>query len=394
MINREMFGYGSEKSSIREIAAYAAGRKAAIGADKVYDFSLGNPSTPAPDEVRASIERALTLPSIQLHGYTPAVGLPEARQAVATSLNRRYGTDYAADDLFLTAGAAPALAATFRALVEPGEGAEIIVIAPYFPEYKLWIECAGARCVEVLADQETFDIDVDAVAAALTAHTCAIVVDSPNNPTGAIYPAETLRTLGEALDAAERRFGTKITLVSDEPYREITYGTEVPWIPSIHDRTVVTYSYSKALSLPGERIGWVLVPPTHPEHDELYAAIAGASRTLGHVCAPSLFQRVLIDCVDVPPNVAAYAENREALTSGLGKLGYDYVEPQGAFYLWVRALEPDADAFFQRAKALELLPVPSDSFGCPGWVRVGYCVSHATIVDSMSAWEKLAAHYA
>ena len=393
MINAEMLQYGSEKSSIREIAAYAAGRKAALGADKVFDFSLGNPSAPAPDEVRASIERALTLPSMALHGYTPAVGLPEARQAVAASLNRRYGVDYAAGDLFLTAGAAPALAATFRALTEPGES-EIIVIAPYFPEYKLWIEAAGARCVEVLANQETFDIDVEAVSAAITEKTCAIVVDSPNNPTGKVYPEETLRALSRALDEAERRFGTKITLVSDEPYREITYGCVVPWIPSIHDRTVVTYSYSKALSLPGERIGWVCVPPTHPEHDEVYAAVAGASRILGHVCAPSLFQRVLIDCVDVPADVEAYARNREALTSGLSDAGYTYVEPDGAFYLWVRALEPDANAFFERAKALELLPVPSDSFGCKGWVRVGYCVPYSSIVDSMPAWRELAHEYA
>ena len=394
MINPTMRGYGAEKSSIREISASAAGRKAAIGAANVFDFSLGNPTAPAPDEVRQSIERALTLPSMQLHGYTPAVGIFEAREAVAASLNRRWGTDYAAGDLFLTCGAAPALVATFKALAEPGVGNEIVVIAPYFPEYKVWIECAGAACVEVLADQVTFDIDVDAVTAALTERTRAIVVNSPNNPTGAVYPERTLRELSRALDEAERRFGTQITLVSDEPYREIAYGVEVPWIPSIHDRTIVTYSYSKALSLPGERIGWVLVPPTHAEHDALYEAVAGASRVSGHVCAPSLFQRVLADCVDVPCDVESYAKNRDALTEGLSALGYEFVEPQGAFYLWLKSLEPSASAFCDRARELELFPVPSDSFGCPGWVRVGYCVSYQTIVDSMPAWKSLAESYA
>ena len=181
--------------------------------------------------------------------------------------------------------------------------------------------------------------------------------------------------------------------MSDEPYREIAFGVEVPWVPSIYDRTIVCYSYSKSLSLPGERIGWVLVPDTNPEHDVLVQAVAGAGRALGFVCAPALFQRVLMDCVDEPCNVEAYERNRKTLTEGLSKLGYEFVEPQGAFYLWVRALEPDAEAFFERARAHELLPVPSDSFGCPGWVRVGYCVSHETIVNSMDAWEALAQEY-
>ena len=390
-INEKSYAYGAQKSSIREIAAYGSARKAQIGAENVFDFSLGNPSIPAPESVRASIARALELPPTQLHGYTPAPGLPAAREAVAASLNRRFGTSYAAGDVYLTCGAAASLSISFHTLVNPGD--EVIVIAPYFPEYRVWIETAGATCVEVMADPETFQIDVPAVAAAITAKTKAIVINSPNNPVGSVYAQKNLEDLAAALHDAQKRLGTQVYLISDEPYREIAYGADVPWVPAIYDRTIVCYSYSKSLSLPGERIGWVLVPNTNPEHDRLVLAVAGAGRKLGFVCAPALFQHVVIDCVDEPTNVEAYAENRRVLTEGLSALGYEFIEPQGAFYLWVKALEPDASAFFERAKALELLPVPSDSFACPGWVRVGYCVSKETIVNSMPAWKKLAESY-
>ena len=376
-INEKSYAYGASKSSIREIAAYGARRKAEIGAENVYDFSIGNPSVPAPAQVRESIARALELPPTELHGYTPASGTPAARKAVADSLNRRFDAGADAGDLYLTCGAAAAISISFHAIVNPGD--EVIVIAPYFPEYRVWIETAGATCVEVLADQDTFQIDTAAVEAAITPRTKAVIIDSPNNPSGAVYSADN---------------GTAIYLVSDEPYRDIVYGCEVPWVPKYYDRTIVTYSYSKSLSLPGERIGWVYVPTTNPDHDRLIPAVAGAGRKLGFVCAPALFQRVLIDCVDVPADVASYARNREALTRGLSELGYHYIEPQGAFYLWVQALEPDAEAFFERAKALELLPVASDSFGCTGWVRLGYCCDYETIVNSMPAWKKLKESYA
>ena len=389
--NEKSYAYGAQKSSIREIAAYGSARKAQIGAENVFDFSLGNPSIPAPESVRASIARALELPPTQLHGYTPAPGLPAAREAVAASLNRRFGTSYGAGDVYLTCGAAASLSISFHTLVNPGD--EVIVIAPYFPEYRVWIETAGATCVEVMADPETFQIDVPAVAAAINERTKAIVINSPNNPVGSVYAQKNLEDLAAALHDAQKRLGTQVYLISDEPYREIAYGADVPWVPAIYDRTIVCYSYSKSLSLPGERIGWVLVPSTNPEHDRLVLAVAGAGRKLGFVCAPALFQHVVIDCVDEPTNVEAYAENRRVLTEGLSALGYEFIEPQGAFYLWVKALEPDASAFFERAKALELLPVPSDSFGCPGWVRVGYCVSKETIVNSMPAWKKLAESY-
>ena len=396
-INEKSYAYGASKSSIREIFAYGMARKAEVGAENVYDFSLGNPSIPAPDAVRASLERSLELPAVQLHGYTPANGMPAAREAVAASLTRRFQAECGdapvagPDDLYLTCGAAASLSITFHALVN--EGDEVIVIAPYFPEYRVWIETAGATCIEVLADAQTFQIDTEAVRAAITERTKAIVINSPNNPVGSVYTRANLEALAAVLREREEALGTAIYLVTDEPYREITYGAEVAWVPPIYDRTIVCYSYSKSLSLPGERIGWVLVPPTNPDHDKLVLAVAGAGRKLGFVCAPAIFQRVLIDCVDEPSDVEAYARNRKALTEGLSRLGYEYVEPDGAFYLWVKALEPDAEAFFEKAKALDLLPVPSDSFGCTGWVRIGYCVSYETIVNSMAAWEKLAEQY-
>lgn len=392
MINEQMYAYGAASSKIREIFSYANERKAVIGAENVFDFSLGNPSVPAPDAVRASIERSLAeVPAAELHGYTPAPGLPAARTAVAQSLNRRFGTTYTADNVFMTVGAAASVSCTLHAVVNPGD--EVIVIAPYFPEYRVWIETAGATCVEVLADLETFQVDAAAVAAAITPRTAAVIIDSPNNPTGAVYTRATLEVLAQVLEAANAQRDDPIVLISDEPYREITYGAEVPWVPAIYAATVVCYSYSKSLSLPGERVGWVLVPNTWDQEPRVMAAVAGAARALGFVCAPALFQRVVADCVDEPSDVEAYARNRELLTSALSSCGYTYVEPDGAFYLWVQALEPDAEAFCDRARTLELLPVPSNSFGVMGWVRVGYCVAPEVIERSLPAWRKLAQMY-
>lgn len=391
MINETMYERGAESSVIREIFTYACERKAQIGADKVFDFSLGNPSVPAPDSVRASIERSLALPPEQLHGYTPAPGLPEARAAVADSLNRRFGTSYEFKDVFMTVGAAASVTCALHALTTPGD--EVIVIAPYFPEYRVWIEKAGAVCVEVPAKEESFRLSVGNVLQAITDKTAAIIIDSPNNPTGAVYSRDVLTRLANILHEENARREHPIYLISDEPYREIVYGAEVPWVPSIYEHTVVCYSYSKSLSLPGERVGWILVPNTAPEAARVMPAVAGAARTLGFVCAPALFQRVVIDCVDEPSDVEAYARNRRALTGALSDYGYTFVEPDGAFYLWVKALEPDAKAFCERAKRYELLPVPSDSFGVPGWFRIGYCVSYDTIVNSLPAWKQLARDY-
>ncbi len=391
MINETMYARGAESSIIREIFSYGLERKAQIGAENVFDFSIGNPSVPAPASVKASIERSLELPAEVLHGYTPAPGLPETRAAVAASLNRRFGTSYEGKDVFMTVGAAASVSMVCHAVTNPGD--EIIVIAPYFPEYAVWIEKAGAVCVEVKADPETFQVDAQAVAAAITERTAAVIIDSPNNPTGAVYTKETLEALADVLRAASEGREQPIFLISDEPYREITYGADVPWVPSIYENTLVCYSYSKSLSLPGERVGWVLVPNTMPLAARMMPAVAGAARTLGFVCAPALFQRVVTDCVDEPSDVEAYARNREALTAALSEYGYTYVQPDGAFYLWVKALEDDAEAFCERAKKYELLAVPSNSFGVPGWFRLGYCISHETIVNSLPAWKALAEEY-
>lgn len=393
MPNEKMRALGAEPSAIRELFAYGLARKAQIGADKVFDFSLGNPSVPAPKHVKDTIASLLDEPAAALHGYSPAQGIPSVRAAIAESLNRRFGTQYCAENLYMTCGAAASIDITLNAILDPGD--EVIVIAPYFPEYRVWIESAGARCVEVPAASSDFQIDVEAVRAAVGEKTRAVIVDSPNNPVGVVYSRENLTALSEALEEAQERYGGPVYLISDEPYREIAYeGIEVPWIPSIYRNTVVCYSYSKSLSLPGERVGWILVPPAADESADLYFAVCGAGRALGFVCAPVLFQRVVEACVDEPSDVAAYAENRRILCEGLAKLGYEYVEPQGAFYLWVKALEDDAEAFCERAKAHELLLVPSNSFGIEGWVRIGYCVGRDVIENSMPAFEALAAEYA
>ena len=391
--NDRMYRLGAQGSSIRELFAYGCARKAQIGADKVFDFSIGNPSVPAPDQVRQAILAALDEPSLELHGYTPAAGAPSTRQAIAGSLNRRFGTSYTQDNLYLTMGAAAAIDACVNAVCDPGD--EVIVIAPFFPEYRVWIENAGCTCVVSPADGTTMMPDLDDLAARITGRTRAVIVDSPNNPTGAVYPAELLTGIADLLRGASAKNGRTIYLISDEPYREIAYsGVEVPWVPSIYENTLVCYSYSKSLSLPGERIGYALVPDTMPDWREVYAAVCGAGRALGYVCAPSIIQKAIEACVDVPSDVSSYARNREALYGGLTELGYECVEPQGAFYLWVRALEPDAKAFSERAKAHELLLVPSDEFGVEGFVRIGYCVDHDTIVRSMPAFAQLMADYA
>ena len=391
MINEKMYGLGDEPSVIRELFAYGLVRKAEIGAENVFDYSIGNPSVPAPPIVRETMEELLEMDPVALHAYSPAAGLPDVRETIAAALTERYGLPATAAHIYLTAGAAAALAASITAVTHPGD--EVVVVSPYFPEYRTWIEAAGCTVVEVPALTPSFQPDVEALAAAIGPKTSAIIINSPNNPVGAVYTRESLEALAAMLRAKEEELGRPLYLISDEPYREITYGADVPWVPSLYDRTIVCYSYSKALSLPGERIGWVYVSDTAPDGDELSVAIAGAGRALGYVCAPVLLQRVAARCVNEPSDVAAYAENRRILTEGLTTLGYEYVEPDGAFYLWVRALEEDANAFSERAKQFELLLVPSDSFGVPGWCRLSYCIARDTIERSMPAFKALKESY-
>ncbi|MGN0262392.1 MAG: pyridoxal phosphate-dependent aminotransferase [Eggerthellaceae bacterium] len=392
MINEQMLKLGQEPSSIRELFAYGLERKAQIGEDKVFDFSLGNPSVPAPEAVSRAIADLSSLPPATVHGYTPAQGAPAPRAAIAANLNKRFGTSYNLNDLYLTCGAAASLNICLKALVCPGD--EVVVIAPFFPEYRVWIEGNGAKLVMVPARESDFQIDVPALAAALNERTKAVIINTPNNPVGVVYTPQTLQALADALSRASDEFGHPIYLMSDEPYRELVYGDSVvTWVPSIYQNTIVCYSWSKSLSMPGERIGYILVPPQLDGARDVYAAICGAGRVLGFVCAPALFQKVIERCVDEPADVDAYVRNRELLTSMLDELGYEYIEPQGAFYLWVKALEPDAAAFAEKAKSFELLLVPSDSFGVGGWVRLGYCVSDKVITGSYDAFKALRAQY-
>lgn len=391
MYNETMYERGNAPSAIRELFAYGMERKAQIGEDKVFDFSIGNPSVPAPDSVAETIRELADMAPAQLHAYSAAQGLESTRAAIAENLNKRFGTHYTADNLYLTMGAAACLSACFTALIEPGD--EIIVIAPYFPEYRIWIEFAGGVCVEVPAREDNFQIDLDALEQAITEKTKAVVINTPNNPVGTVYTHETLEGLADVLVQAEQKFDHDIYLISDEPYRELTYGVEVPWVPAIYPNTLVCYSWSKSLSLPGDRIGYVLVPNKVHDSREVYLAVCGAGRSLGYICAPVFFQRVIERCVDEPTNVEAYAVNREILTHALDELGYEYIEPDGAFYLWIKALEPDAQAFSNKAKEHELLLVPSDSFGVGGWVRAGYCIDKSTIEHSIPAFAALKADY-
>ena len=389
MINQTAYALGANRSCIRDLFEYGRRRAAVVGEENIYDYSLGNPSIPAPAAVDQTIREVLAdTPSLQVHSYTSAVGDIQIRQAIADDLNLRYQAGVRPEELFITCGAAPALTAVFRALAVPG--AEILAIAPYFPEYKPFVENAGAAFKVIPADVPDFQIKLDAVEAALTPNTAAIIINSPNNPSGTVYTRQTLTELAALLTWKGEEFGHPIYLVSDEPYRELVYGgAEVPFIPTIYPNTVACYSYSKSLSLPGERIGYVYVPRQAADSAELYAAVAGAARAMGHVCAPALWQKVIARCVHLRPDLNAYDKNRRALYDGLTALGYEMAKPDGAFYLFVKAPGGDASAFSERAKEKDLLVVPGDGFGCPGYFRLCYCVSYDMIQRSLPVFAEL-----
>lgn len=392
MINDRMLALGKAPNPIRALYAYGLERKAQVGEDNVFDLSIGNPSIPAPPQVRATIEKLLEQPPEVLHGYTMSPGLMSVRQAVADNLSRRFGIAASASNVYMTTGATSALYIAVAAISNPGD--EVIVNAPYFPEYRVMIESAQCICVEVPMRQSDFQLDIDLLRQAITSQTAAVVINSPNNPVGCIYSSENIQALAELLYEKQAEAGHPIYLISDEPYREITYGDQVPFTATFYENTIVCYSWAKSLSLPGERIGYVYVNDAMDNAADVSAAIAGAGRALGYICAPTLFQQVIQECIDCPTDVAAYARNREILTAGLDELGFEYIPPQGAFYLWVKALEPDAQAFSDRAKEFDLLIVPSDCFGAKGWVRASYCVSPQTIERSLEAWRKLKESYA
>ena len=392
-VSQRMLNLGTARSEIREAFAFAQARAAEIGAENVDDFSIGNPSVPAPATVAEAVHRLVdAIDPIKLHGYTPAQGDGQARQALADDLNRRFGTGYTADNFYLTAGAAGALCCALSALSCPGD--TFITFAPYFPEYKVFVESAGAELVTVPADIEDFQIDFAAFEQALTPNTKGVIINSPNNPTGVVYSEATIEKLAQVLTEKSKEYGHTIWLISDEPYREIVYrDTPLPWVPSYYPNTLVCYSYSKSLSLPGQRIGYVLVPPTAEDANIVYAAVCGAGRALGYVCAPSLFQLVAAECTGQTADIEIYHKNRDLLLNALRDMGYTCAQPDGAFYLFPRSLEPDAHAFCERAKKYDLVLVPGDSFGCPGHVRISYCVPTEQIQRALHKFEKLAAEY-
>ena len=388
MINETAYALGANRSCIRDLFEYGRQRAAVVGEENVFDFSLGNPSIPSPPEVNDTICALLDdTDSLALHGYTSAVGDTAARQAIADDLNGRYDAGVRLEDLFITCGAAPALTAVFRALAT--QGTEILAVAPYFPEYKPFVENAGAVFKVVPADVPDFQIRLEAVEAALTPNTVAVIINSPNNPSGTVYTRQTLQELAALLTRKGEQFGHPIYIVSDEPYRELSYGVEVPFIPTIYPNTVVCYSYSKSLSLPGERIGYVYVPRQAADSAALYAAVAGAARAVGHVCAPSIWQKVIARCARLRPDLEAYDRNRRTLYEGLTALGYETAKPDGAFYLFVKAPGGDAVRFSELAKEKDLLVVPGDGFGCPGYFRLCYCVSLETIQRSLKVFGEL-----
>lgn len=393
MINNKMYALGSARSEIREIFEYGLRRKAVVGAENVYDFSLGNPSVPSPEVVTEGLRSLIDeCEPTMLHAYTSAAGDSAVRGCVADYINKCWGTEYTRDNLYMTMGAAAALTATLTAVVSPGE--EVIVLAPYFPEYKVFIERCGGTLREVLCDTTTFQPDIEAIREAVTERTAAIIINSPNNPTGAVFTEENIKSLAALLTDCEAKYGKEIYIIADEPYRELVYdGVDVPFLPLYYRDTIVCYSYSKSLSIPGERIGYVLVPPTVTEWERVYLAVCGAGRALGFVCAPSLLQRLIPTCLGATADISVYDKNRRLLLSALTEYGYTVVKPDGAFYLFMRTPCESAKEFAEAAKKYDLLVVPSDSFGCPGYVRISYCVGTDRIEGALPLFKRLAEDY-
>jgi len=394
MVSQKMYELGSKRSEIRELFEYGLKRKAEIGAENVFDFSLGNPSVPAPECVKEALsELVLNTDPVDLHGYTSAQGAPDVRKSCADYVNSTFGTNYTGDNFYMTVGAAASLTISLSAISE--EGGEVIVLAPFFPEYTVFINQAGMTPVVVKCREEDFQVDFDALKKAINENTKAIIVNSPNNPSGVVLSEDTIKELAKVMNEAEKKYGREIYIIADEPYRELVYteGVTVPFIPNYYNNTIVCYSFSKSLSLPGERIGYILVPNTATDWQKVYFAVCGAGRSLGFVCAPSLFQKIVPKCIGKTADISVYKKNRDILCDALSEYGYKVAQPDGAFYLFVKALESDSHAFCEKAKKHELLLVAGDSFGYPGYVRISYCVSTRMIEKSLPSFKALAEEY-
>lgn len=394
MLSKEVLELSKQHSVIRDIFEFGMQRAKEVGAENVFDFSIGNPSVPAPKEVDETAIRFLkTLDPVEVHGYTSNAGITEVRKAVADSLNRRFGTDYTENNVFMTIGAAAALGICFRTLTDGPED-EIITIAPYFPEYQVYAQGAGCKLVTVLADTKTFQIDFEKLEKAINEHTKAVLINSPNNPTGVVYSEDTIQKLADLLEQKQKEYGHSIYIITDEPYREIAYdGFEVLHVPNYYKNTLVGYSFSKSLSLPGERVGYIVAPSEAEDFDDLIPSFIAAGRLLSFVSVPSLYQKVIGECVDLTSDISIYQKNKDLFYHALIDMGYECVEPGGAFYLFPKVLEEDANAFCERAKKYDLLIVPGDSFGCPGYVRVSYCVPTERIEKALPLFQKLRDEY-
>ena len=393
MISEKMKPYVKNNSAIRMMFEEGNRLRAKYGADKVFDFSLGNPSVPAPDSVReAIIELVNTTDPTVLHGYMSNAGFEDVRQTIAESLNRRFDTKFSAKNLIMTVGAASGLNVILKTILNPGE--EVIVFAPYFLEYGAYVRNYDGVLVEISPDTTTFQPNLAEFEQKITPKTRAVIVNTPHNPTGVVYSEETIKKLSAILEAKQKEFGTVIYLISDEPYRELAYdGVEVPYLTKYYNNTVVGYSYSKSLSLPGERIGYVIVPDEVENADQVIDGIVVSNRTLGFVNAPSLLQKAVAKCLDEKTNLAFYDENRKMLYEGLQKLGFHCIKPEGAFYMWVKSPETDEEKFVATAKKYNIIMVKGSAFGCAGYVRLAYCVSHETVKNALTAFEKLAEDY-
>lgn len=390
MLSQKMIDYGRKPNVIRNLSAYAGRRKQEIGAENVFDFSIGSPNVPPPREVHeAMLELLCKEDAVSLHAYTGASGTAAVRQAIAASFNRRFGHHVDADGVFVTAGASGALAMALKGLTLPGD--EVIIFAPHYMEYLIYTEAYGAIPVVVPTQPGTFQLDPARFAEALTEKTKVVILNSPNNPSGVVYDRSCLEEITALMRRRAAQYGHPIYLLSDEPYRELVYdGVEVPCLMDLYDDTLVCYSYSKTLSIPGERMGYLAVCRRCTAFADVLDACAGAARALGHICASNLYQRVISRCVDVVADVDYYRQNRDILTDGLEKLGFDCVKPQGAFYLFMKCPTEDSMAFCELAKQFELMLVPGHDFGVPDHLRISYCVDRETIVRSLPAFAKLA----
>lgn len=393
--NQKMFGLGSKRSIIREIFEYSKARAKEIGPENVFDFSLGNPSVPAPAAVNDTIRELLDSEnSVLLHGYTSAQGDLKVREAIANSINTRFGVAVTPNHIYMTCGAAASLSICLKAVIEENSADECIVFAPFFTEYRVFIENAGGKIVVSAPLEKTFQIDIADFEAKVTPNTKAVILNSPNNPSGVVYSEDTIQALCEVLRKKSEEFGKPIYLIADEPYRELVYSdVTVPYLMNYYENTLVCYSYSKSLSLPGERIGYIAVSPAMEDGANIYLAVCGAGRSLGYVCAPSLFQHVIARCMDAKVDIEVYRENRDLLYNNLTEYGYECVKPDGAFYLFVKALESDAYKFYEKAKQHEILVVPCDDFGVKGYVRIAYCVDKARVLGALPAFKELAEEY-